>query len=237
MARHFENKAHDFFYTIIAEKYYKELFPKSLEILNYPILKWSSEVNFDRTNPNSLLYTGNIREDRGAFEHVEILNSTEMNMLEKVKLIGRCDNELYDHLYERVEGGSRLEIVGKGAYVSFDKIIEAYKGNEWIAGLAIFPKTKHYEKKRLTKFYEYMAAGLPIIYSNFEEWKKLLKPLNVGIPVNPERPEEAVQAINKLKKSPELRSQMAKNGREAVANYFNWEIEERKLIEFYKSLL
>lgn len=232
----FENLAYKNLYTIIAEEYYEERFPESLKILNYPTIKWAKNLEVDRKNASNILYTGSITFDRGAINHINLLEYLDESI--NLKMIGVCALSVYNELKKRAESNLyRLEIIGASGHIPFNKIVEEYCKDEWIAGIAIFPKTKFYEKKHLTKFFEYMAAGLPIIYSDSSHWKELLEPLKVGIAVNPENPKETVQAIEKLKESPELRSQMAKNGRKAVFKRFKWEKEEKKLLNFYKSLI
>ena len=56
----------------------------------------------------------------------------------------------------------------------------------WTAGLALFPDTPHYREKELTKFFEYMAAGLPIICSDFPVWRELVERHRLGLCVDPE---------------------------------------------------
>ena len=232
-----ESLAHKKLNTIIAEEYYSERFPEAIEVLNYPSLNWAKNFVVKRDSPDRLLYTGSITEDRGAYYHVSILNYVDESELSGVSLVGSCNPELFKKLIKNISKEERrLELNGDGKSVPFDKIIKSYSKADWLAGLAIFPKTRHYSRKRLTKFFEYMAAGLPIIYSDFPEWKAFLEPLNVGISVNPERPEEVVQAISSLKRSPELRTQMSNNGQKAVSLNYNWEREENKLFELYESL-
>src|SRR5690625_6021755 len=57
--------------------------------------------------------------------------------------------------------------------------------HNWLAGIALFPPTEHYMKKELTKFFEYMNAGLPIICSHFPQWKTFIDKYNCGIAVDP----------------------------------------------------
>lgn len=235
MATFFESLAYKNLYTIIAERYYEERFPESLKVLNYPIIEWAKNLKIERKNPTNILYTGSITFDRGAVNHIDLLGYLDSQV--KLKMVGVCAFPVYEKLRELVEPDlDRLEIVGVSRLVPFNEIIHEYEKEEWLAGMAIFPKSKFYERKHLTKFFEYMAAGLPIIYSDFPEWKELLGPLNVGISVNPDCPIEAVEAIKKLKESPQLRVQMAKNGREAVFNSYNWKNEEEKLLSFYKEI-
>ncbi len=231
----FEDLAYKQLHTIIAEHYYEERFPRALKILNYPKLDWAKNLEIERKTPTDILYTGSITFDRGAANHINLLKYLESSI--KLKMIGVCHRSVYDQLIKMAGSNlSRLEIIGVSGFVTFDHIVEEYEKENWIAGIAVFPLTRFYEKKHLTKFFEYMAAGLPIIYSDSKHWKELLEPLKVGIPVNPENPKEAALAVQKLKDSPELRSQMAQNGRDAVFKFFNWETEERKLFKFYDSI-
>jgi glycosyltransferase involved in cell wall biosynthesis len=230
-----ERLAHKHLYTIIAEEYYEERFPKAVKILNLPKIEWAKTINVERKNPSKVLYTGSITFDRGAINHINVLSELDHSI--GIKMIGICSPHVHDELMQKVgENSNRLEIEGVSEHVPFSRIVNDYQKDDWIAGLAIFPKSKFYERKHLTKFYEYMAAGLPIIYTDNSAWKKLLEPLNVGISVNPDNPKEIADAIEKLKDSPLLRSEMAMNGREAVRKYYNWEVEELKLLEFYESL-
>lgn len=232
-----EKEAHKKLITIIAEKYYVERFPDAIEVLNYPILSWAKDFVVERGSPNQVLYTGSITEDRGAYIHVGILNYMDENELSGINLIGSCNPDLYEKLIESVgEDKSRLFMNGDGKSVPFKSIIESYSNTDWIAGLAIFPKTKHYSRKRLTKLFEYMAAGLPIIYTDFSAWKNFLEPLNVGIAVNPEDSIAIKEAIMRLKKEDTIRMQMSKNGKKAVSIKYNWAKEEEKLLTLYNNL-
>lgn len=238
ITRFFERRASKSFTTIIAEKYYARIFPRAIEVLNYPILDWSDNIEIDSDTPSEILYTGNITKDRGALIHGDILKNLDKLELSGMTMIGRCERKLVKKIRNRIgeDNFERLNIIGVDSYVGFDQIIEEYKKRNWIAGLALFPKTPHFAEKHLTKFFEYMAAGIPIIYSNYEEWENLLKPLHVGFSVDPSDSVAIAAAINKLKSDHELRHKMSKNGKEAVKHLFNWRNEERKLIKLMHSL-
>jgi glycosyltransferase involved in cell wall biosynthesis len=229
----FENSAAFFFHQIIAEKYYQRRFSKAMQILNYPVIKKQLST-YNHGLGNTLLYTGNVNEERGALIHSDILNFTATIDL---VMIGFCTtrtwNKIKTVVAHRIE---KLNIVGIDSYVGYHEIKKKYEEGSFLCGLAIFPESHHFHEKELTKFFEYMQYGIPVVCSNFPVWKKLIEHNNCGICVNPNSKDEILSAINFLQKNQTKAQEMGQYGIKAVNEQFNWEIEEAKLINFYNSI-
>lgn len=229
-----ERVNHPNLHKVIAEKYYSERFPYALEVLNYPL---KNEIQGDSaTTPEpSLLYTGNSRLDRGALFHADLVNhQPEID----VTFVGRiADDARLEMMKIAGSNKDRLIIEGTDQFLPYRKIIESYRRKKWLAGLAIFSYNAHYQKKQLTKIFEYMAAGIPVIYTDFPEWKKLFDPLNIGIAVNPNNLKEASEAIQRLKSDADFWEACSENGRRQVQEKFNWESQEERLLGMYKSIV
>ncbi|RYG53158.1 glycosyltransferase, partial [bacterium] len=115
---------------------------------------------------------------------------------------------------------STIILEGLDYYVS-DRMVEALQ-EPWTAGLSIFPYSEHYYEKELTKFFEYMAAGLPMIVSDFPNWRAIVESSECGFAVDPARLDEAVDRINWLQANPATRQAIGANGREAVETRYSW---------------
>lgn len=89
----------------------------------------------------------------------------------------------------------------------------------------------------VTKLFEFMQAGLPVICSDFEIWKDIVENYSCGMTVNPNDVEQIADTIRNLKANHSLRTSMGINGEEAVRKKYNWKSEECKLLEFYKEIL
>ena len=87
------------------------------------------------------------------------------------------------------------------------------------------------------KMFEYMSAGIPVISSNFPLWKKIVEGNNCGLTVDPKDPKQISSAIEKLLSNDKQAKEMGQNGRKAVEEVYNWEIEEKKLLDIYKEIL
>jgi len=85
------------------------------------------------------------------------------------------------------------------------------------------------------KLFECMAAGLPVVGSNFPDRKKYIEGYNLGVTCDPESPEEIAEAINYTLSDETRYNEMRKNALEA-AKIFNWENESRKLVTLYQGL-
>ncbi|SES35657.1 glycosyltransferase [Salisediminibacterium halotolerans] len=219
--------------VILAEKYYQEKYPQGVCVLNYPILENQpyTEVERDFNNASALLYTGNVTEDRGALQHAlfpAIDNSIS------VTLIGRCPKDLYLAM-KNVAGAAaeRLQVIGVNEYIAKDDIDEMYARDGWLAGVAMFPDSPHYERKELTKFFEYMLAGLPVVCTNMPEWKAFIDRHDCGLTAEPDNPDDLRQVLETLRNNPERAKEMGINGRNAVKKELHWGIQEQLLLDSY----
>jgi len=221
----------------LAEKYYYDIYQRGTLVLNYPIIneRLMDERSMDLPLENKLLYTGNVTEDRGALIHANLPNIIKDI---SVYFIGKCPRALADQMNEisaEVEGGITIE--GVDQFIEKEYIDKMYMQRRWLAGIALFPPTDHYMKKELTKFFEYMNAGLPIICSNFPVWDAFINKYNCGITVDPYDEKAIKEAIMYLINNPDQAKQMGENGRRAIKDELNWSVEETKLIQLYNDLL
>ena len=232
-----EKLARSVFSTIIAERYYIRRFPKALPVLNYPRLEqFQSILDVRSLKPPStprLLYTGGLSVERGALIYAELARLLPDG---EVHLVGICPSSLADQIHIRAEEGtSRLHLEGVNEKLPFHRILEAYR-QPWTCGMAIMPNSAHYREKELTKFFEYMAAGLPIIASDFPVWKSLIEGQKVGLCVDPNSPDAIIDAVRWLVAHPEEALAMGERGRNAVRSTFNWNKEAEKLISLARKL-
>lgn len=229
--RYYEKRKIKDLKLIIAEKYYEETYPQSTRVLNYPILD-NGQNKISYTNNKNLLYTGNVTEDRGALIHSEI--PSYMDGVQ-VKFVGKCTSIVAAKMNQISGGNEKIKIKGIDEFVPREEIDKEYNNKNWLAGLAVFPPTDHYMKKELTKFFEYMYAGLPMIVSDFSEWKNFVEKHQCGIAVRYNDKNSIKEAINYLIDNPDIARKMGENGQKAIVEDLNWNKEAEKLINFYES--
>jgi glycosyltransferase involved in cell wall biosynthesis len=78
--------------------------------------------------------------------------------------------------------------------------------------------------------------GLPTIISDFPYARKVNEEYNCFILVSPDNIDEIADAINYLLDNPKIAEEMGRNGRKAILNEFNWNVEEDKLLRLYGEL-
>jgi glycosyltransferase involved in cell wall biosynthesis len=106
-------------------------------------------------------------------------------------------------------------------------------------GLALHQKMRIYPYLSAgngRKFFTYMQAGVAIIGPNFGEVGKIVSMTDCGLLVDTERAEAVAEAIDYLFSHPEEMKRMADNGRKAFLERFNWEVEEKKFLNFLKQV-
>ena len=105
------------------------------------------------------------------------------------------------------------------------------------AGVVTFYGVPNHVDAQPNKMFEYMSAKIPVISSNFPMWKEIVEGHRCGLCVDPKDPKAIAEAINFIIENDEEAQVMAENGFNAVRNIFNWQIEEKKLLNLYARLL
>ncbi len=77
--------------------------------------------------------------------------------------------------------------------------------------------------------------GLPIIASNIPLYAAIINDAGCGICIDPNSPDELSHAIKWLIENPISADNMAAKGKNTVFKHYNWEIEGKKLWNFYNS--
>jgi glycosyltransferase involved in cell wall biosynthesis len=165
-------------------------------------------------------------------EMVEAINLVSCRCNANLKLAGEFWPE---NLRARVKARPGWQQVAELGLLPRSKVTELFATAR--AGLLVFHPDPNNVQAQPNKLFEYMAAGLPVIASNFPLWKEIVTGIGCGVLVDPLKPTEIADAIEYLLTHPAEAEQMGIRGREAVEKKFNWECEERKLLQFYEGLL
>jgi len=181
-------------------------------------------------NVLKVIFVGLIYRERGIIEGIKAMNLLSDLSL-KFILYGPVDKKFLLEL-KNLDKMERLDYQRIIPYTEVsDRLEEAD-----IGFICDYPLKRHMEGLPV-KLFEYMAAGLPLIASNFQLWKQIVEKCNCGICVNPTKPEEIASAVRYLYGNPKIRSLMGQNGRRAVLEEYNWENESKKLLHVYSKIL
>ena len=124
-----------------------------------------------------------------------------------------------------------VRFIGK---VDREKVNEIYGKSR--AGIVIYQPAQNHMESQPIKMFEFMAAGLPVVASNFPLWKSIIEGSKCGICVDPTNIGEVRKACMELIENPDKAEEMGRRGRLAVLKQYSWFSEEKKLLSLYESL-
>jgi glycosyltransferase involved in cell wall biosynthesis len=176
----------------------------------------------------TLIYVGGVSFSRGLREMVEVVDRLPGIRLHVVGPLAGSDERAY------LEKQDPTRIVVEPWMQPLD--VYERLGHADI-GIALLHSIPRYRDALPVKLFEYMAAGLPVIASDFPLWRRIVGDAQCGLLVDPQSPTEIAAAITRLQGSPDERRQMGQNGRKAVLEKYNWEREVGALLLLYKELL
>ena len=85
------------------------------------------------------------------------------------------------------------------------------------------------------KLFQYLAAGLPVIASEFPELARIVVGHDVGVVCDPRDPRAIADAIREVTVDPVRHAELSANAR-ATAESFNWVRESSKLLKIVEGL-
>lgn len=232
---HFEHYACKRFDGMVtATPYIRDKFlpinPRSVDINNFPMIgELESEVQWN-DKADEICYVGSIAQIRGIRELVRAMESVRTPA--RLNLVGSFAEAKVEAEVRAFPGWSKVNALGVQDRSGVRKVL-----GRSVAGVVTLHPVSNYLDALPIKMFEYMSAGIPVIASNFELWRKIIQESQCGICVDPMNPVEIASAIDYLVSHPDEAQKMGENGRQAVLSHYNWAQEETKLIRFYEQLL
>ena len=169
--------------------------------------------------PPNVVYLGGLTEIRGAREMAAAIERVEHPRARLVLAgTGRTD-----------VSGDRIDVRG---WLPREGVAEVLREGR-VGLLILHPVPAHLDSLPI-KLFEYMAAGIPVVASDFPAWRELVG--DAGILVDPLDVDAIAAAIDTLLADPEAAQAMGAHGREAVEQRYGWKAEAEGLLSLYDRL-
>lgn len=177
------------------------------------------------------VYVGGVGAVRGINEMVEAIASVGDDRAH-LHLLGAFSDPLLEARMRERKGWQRVNFLG---WSSRETVVEEL--SQASAGLVLLHPTPQYVISYPVKMFEYMAAGLPVIASDFPLWREIVEGAGCGLLVDPQNPQALADAMQWVLDNPETAAAMGRQGRAAVEERYNWEAESKRLVTLYTSLM
>lgn len=215
---------------ILQKKYHK----KTLVLYNYPTFSHSnSSFNIKKKYESKkvIIYVGNLSYGRGLNQLVEVSQLLPKDFL--IVFLG--SGILKESLLKNIQIQNLRDKVLLIDPVAPKDIIATIKGAD--LGISLIENvSKSYYYSSPNKLFQYIAAEIPVLGSNFPEFKKVILSDKIGQVVDPDKTKiiagkiiEMVKPINQRKYRQNLKGLLAKK--------YNWDLEAEKLLQFYEKLI
>ncbi|WP_322896005.1 MULTISPECIES: glycosyltransferase [unclassified Yoonia] len=201
-------------------------------VQNYPLL---AELQGDEAMrgddlPPHFAYVGGITRIRSAAEMVAALELVHDSNV-RLQMMGTANAQLLEKL-ENISGWQRVVSHGWADRPTVSTILSRCR-----AGLVLYYPEPNHVRAQPNKMFEYMAAGVPVIASNFPLWRQIVEGAGCGLLVDPQDPQAIANAMQWILDNPDEADAMGRRGRVAVEERFNWEAESEKLVALYRRLM
>lgn len=208
----------------------KRINSNAVIITNYPII--DNDFKKNKSVKNTLCFAGGVRAD---WNHDTVIKAIED--IDDVKyMVAGSYKESYLETLKSYKGFEKAEFLGK-----LDKkgVKDLYSNSNVGIALCSYRPNTCYKKGSLgnTKIFEYMMYELPVIFTDFDVFKNILKEGKFGIAVNPYSVDEVKDAIKYLIDNPDVALKMVKTGRMLVEKKYNWDTQIPILLSVYKKLV
>lgn len=199
-------------------------------IKNYP--QPMPAIQKEDDSANRILYVGGISYLRGYKEMIQMMDYLPPELHAELHLIGPLQHIKPEDRDEEALKQKRIYLHGRIPYEDV---------KQWLArgkvGLVCLHPIENYRESLPIKMFEYMAAGLPLIATDFPLWKEIVDQSGCGFTVDALNPKEMADKVTLLLTDDQLRAKMSTDGRKAHEDIYNWQVEEKKLVQLYEQLL
>jgi glycosyltransferase involved in cell wall biosynthesis len=178
-----------------------------------------------------VLYVGGIMAHRGVEELLDAMTSIPDAHLVCLGAGGGITPTIEDEIRRRgLE--DRVHLVRP---VPSEDVVP-YASSATVGVSIVQPASLSYRLALPNKLFQYMAAGIPVVASDFPDVKGVVEGSGAGVVVDPTDPRAVAAAIRRLIDDPSLARSMGAAGRRAVRERFNWDRSAQELLRGYGTI-
>lgn len=204
---------------------------KTVVIKNYPLPMKVVEAEHT-PNGNMILYIGGVSYLRGFREMIQMMEYIPSELNAELHIIGPLQHIAMEDQDTQKLDKKRIFLHGRVPFAEVKTWLSKGK-----VGLVCLHPVENYRESLPIKMFEYMAAGLPVVATNFPLWGKIIDGNECGFTVDALDPCEMAQKVALLLRDGEMNHQMSCNGMRAFREKYNWLVEEEKLLSLYQEVL
>lgn len=202
---------------------------RTIDVNNFPIAEeLETEIPWSQRQ-REVCYVGAIARIRGIREIVHACEALDSDT--RLNLAGSFTDDQLESEVRGFAGWSRVNELGHLNRAGVRQLL-----GKSMAGLVTLYPLVNYLDALPVKMFEYMAAGIPVIASDFPLWREIIEDNDCGICVDPKNSQQIADAIDYLVNNPGIAQRLGANGRRAVHERFNWRQQAAKLIDFYHGI-
>ncbi len=210
------------------EERFSKIHDQVIGIYNFPEVDFLARPEQAVEKTRDICFVGLINEVRGLRQMLDMLSHVDAQLT----IVGYFHSADLEAEMRRHPNWSKVEFMG---FQNREKVAEILQSSR--VGMATFLPDPNYLFAYPNKIFEYMAAELPVVSSNFPFWLEIVEGSQCGIGVDPQDVAAIAKAVQQILDAPEEAKAMGKRGREAVERQYNWLAQEKKLVQFYQDLL
>jgi hypothetical protein len=201
--------------------------PRALDICNFPILEELVRDTPWESRREEVCYLGGISRIRG----IEPIVAALPDVPARLNLAGIWSEAGLKESLQQQPGWAGVNDLGVLDRAGVGDVLARSK----VGLVTLFP-TPNYVDALPIKLFEYMAAGMPVVASDFPVWRAIVDDAGCGLMVDPQNPAAIAAAIRELLSDDERAAEMGAKGRQAVLNKYSWAAEAEKLKALYQAL-
>ncbi len=191
-------------------------------IENFPKVTSNSEIN---TNKKYMCYTGTVYQYSYQNEIINAINNSDI--IEEYQIAGYIP----DNIEKILKTSKKYKFVGRLNKVQLSNF---YKNA--LAGFVLYDYKRNLGYKAgsygSNKLFEYLEAGVAVICTDYYLWKYIIDKYDCGYYIDVSDINTIQSQLEIILKDKNALIEKGKNGKRAIVQEFNWNISEKKLLNF-----